>query len=87
MTDKKRAQTWYTVALIFTIWFVLTCAVWTYLANVVLSFPAGLLGLLFWRIGRKYDKELKLGRVVLWLLKFGVCFSITMLLLFLLFDR
>lgn len=82
MTDKKKAQIWYWIALVFAIWFVLTCAVWTYFANLVISFPAGIISVILWIVGRKYDKELRLGRIVVWLLRFGVCFSVVTFLMF-----
>jgi hypothetical protein len=86
MTDKRKAQIWYSIALVFTTWFVLTCAIWTYLVNVLFSFPAGLVGFAFWYIGRKYDKTIRLGRIVVWMLRFGVCFSLTTFLLFYFFG-
>ena len=41
------------LALLCAIWFVLTAWFWTYFANLLLSYPVGLVGLLPQKLGRR----------------------------------
>lgn len=81
----KQTSNWlYYVSLICSIWFLITCAAWTYLANVVISFPFGLIAFLLWLKGSKTEKVRynKIGTILL----AGVVLSMMALCLFLFFG-
>jgi phosphoglycerol transferase MdoB-like AlkP superfamily enzyme len=63
---------WLSLAL--ALWFVCTAWVWTYLANLVLATPAGLLSFALWRVGKPKADSPKRYRWItrLWLLGTGV---------------
>lgn len=64
----------YYTALCCAIWFVLTCSMWTYFANLVISYPIGVLSFVFYTIGKKTDSNQRRYRVIKWLLIGGIIF-------------
>ena len=80
MENKTKGST--VVALICAIWFALTGYFWAYFANVIISFPFGLIAFLLWRRTWKIDKSNKLNKAVLIVLLIGVTISLGTLLAF-----
>ncbi|MCR9249112.1 MAG: hypothetical protein NXI20_01755 [bacterium] len=77
----------YFAAIILAIWFMLTSSFWVYLFNVFLSFPAALISLLLWWLGKKHDENLKRYRYVIIILGIGVVFSIMSFILLSVLDK
>jgi hypothetical protein len=54
-------QTWLNISnyasMVFGVWFVLTGWFWAYLAALIIAWPAAVLGLILWLIGRKSEKK------------------------------
>ena len=69
-------------ALLFAVWFALTSWYWGWLANVYLSFPIGLLSILLWFIGRRYDPRKQRYEIVGWILAAGVVSAVVTYLIF-----
>ena len=82
MENKTKAVIYYSVSLVLSAWFALTCWVWAYLVNVLFSFPAGALGFISWLMGRRYNRAHILGSISVWLLRFGVCLAVMSFLFF-----
>ena len=76
----------YYIALICAIWFLLTCCAWTYLANVVVSFPFGLIAFLIMMKRRKLEENKQRYRIVAWILIAGIILSCATLVYFLIFE-
>lgn len=69
-------------ALICGIWFLLTSWMWAWGANVVFSFPVGILAWVFWRRARKAHPGSRLNKIVPGILLVGVAASIVAIFLF-----
>lgn len=68
---------WYTwVAMVCAIWFALTSWFWVWLINIFFSYPFGLLALLLWFVGKKYNAGNKLNKKVAILLIAGWLISL-----------
>jgi hypothetical protein len=48
------------VALILAIWFSVAGMGWAYYAALIVGYPAGILSLILWRYGRKFDAKQQL---------------------------
>jgi hypothetical protein len=61
---------YFVLSLVFAIWFAFTSSVWTYGANVIISFPFLLLSYFLWRNGKARDTRTKRYAVIpyLWIL-------------------
>ncbi len=71
-----------TVALLCGCWFLLTSWMWTFLFNLVISYPVGIYGLLVWVRARKshpHDKKVSIAGVLLGL---GLATSLVALVLY-----
>lgn len=69
-------------ALVCALVFALTSWCWTYLANVVVSFPFGLAAFVLWRRIRRGSPASLLVKATGWLLAFGVVSALGALLLY-----
>jgi len=68
---------WYTkLAMVFAIWFALTSWLWTYLMNIFISYPFGVIALLLFLKERKRDPQNVLNNRVLLVLIAGWIISI-----------
>ena len=74
--DDKKAFPLNLLALLCGIWFVLTSWLWADLANLVISYPVGLVGFLLWNLGRKRAPHSRLNRVAFALLLTGLVASV-----------
>ncbi len=72
-------KSWFTVAIVTAVWFALTGSFWAYYANVVLSFPFGILSAFIWYKQRAYLP--KAYRIVGWVLVLGCVLSAAALVL------
>ena len=66
-------------AIICGIWFILTSSLWVYFANLVISFPIGLLGMYLWNRGRILNKENIWNKIALGLLVIGFVLAFVVL--------
>ena len=82
MTSETKTSGRDLAALICAIWFALTAWMWGYLANLVIAYPIGLLGLFLWYRGRKSPPISKLNHVALGCLVFGMISSIAVLFMY-----
>jgi len=74
---------WYNgIALVFAIWFALTSWLWTYLMNIFISYPFGVVALLLYLKRRKIEPESKANKSVLLILIAGWIISIVAAVLF-----
>jgi len=69
----------FSLALILAIWFIWTGMVWTYAAALVIAYPAGLISLGLWKIGRKTDSKSKRYKTIPILLIIGLALSLSVL--------
>lgn len=76
MKVEKQIFLYNLTALICAIWFLLAGWVWTYLVNLFIAYPIGLLGLYFWFKGKADEQKNTLNRVVLLILVSGILVSI-----------
>ncbi|MEP2667946.1 MAG: hypothetical protein ABJH04_03065 [Cyclobacteriaceae bacterium] len=74
-------------SLICGIWFLATSWLWVWLFNVFFSFPVGLIGILLWYFGKKYDGSDRLSKVSIVLLALGWASSVISFLLFYIFSK
>ena len=75
-TSNDRAGLTSSLALLCATWFVLTAWFWTYFANLIFSYPVGLVGLLLWnkaRVGAPDDKK---NRLTITILAVGLAASV-----------
>lgn len=72
---KQKADYWYYSSLVLSIWFLMTSWLWFFLINLVVSFPAGLLGLLLYFIGKKKSTESEKYKKILHILISGFILS------------
>lgn len=76
--DLKSNVSFY-IALIGSIWFLLTSAIWIYLACLVISYPFGILAFALWIKGKNKDEEKKRYRIVGIILATGLVISLAVL--------
>jgi H+/Cl- antiporter ClcA len=78
----KKAKTLNMIALICAVWFLPMGSFWTYLGNLIVGYPVGIIGWVLWRNARKLDADSKLNKVVMWLLVAGLVCSVVSFFLF-----
>jgi len=64
------------LALVCGVWFLLTGWIWTYLSNLFLSYPVGLVGLFFWYQGKKINPTSLYNKIALIILIVGMVVSL-----------
>ncbi|MDQ3109575.1 MAG: hypothetical protein M3R17_06735 [Bacteroidota bacterium] len=84
-TTRPNTNIYFTFALIFAIWFILTSWFWVYYANLFISFPFGLASLILWYKGKKIGQEKRFNFVGILLLS-GTALSIIALVCLSLFN-
>ncbi len=75
-THKFRYNFYYYCALVCAIWFALTSGAWSYMANLVISLPIGILSLIFWQAGKKTDIRTERYRIIPKILILGIIISL-----------
>lgn len=83
MNDRKKNSRNDIVALFFAIWFLLTSWMWTYFANLMFSFPVGIMGFFLWKKANDSNPGTLLNKVTLGIYIAGVVASIAALFLYL----
>jgi hypothetical protein len=86
MEGKSNAKLYYLFAIICGTWFLVTSWIWVYFANLIISYPIGLIGLLLWWRGKKLNPGSKANQIALWLLIAGLVISITALIILYFFN-
>jgi hypothetical protein len=76
MKAEKKAFLYNLLALLCGIWFLLTGWIWGFLANLILAYPIGIIGLLLWYRGRKIAPGSRLNRVALYFFVVGFIASV-----------
>jgi len=84
--NPKKVNLCYYASLICAIWFTLTSAAWTYLANVVISFPFGLASFLLLRAGKKIEGRTNRFKTIEIILIVGCVVSFVVFMGFMIFD-
>lgn len=84
--EQARHDILYWLSLILAAWFFSTCWAWTYMANMVISFPFGVLSALFWFIGRRNDPNRKRYKIIVWIWIAAIVLSLAVLAYMTLFD-
>lgn len=81
-----KGDVFYYPAMLLAIWFALSAGAWSYAANLIISFPFGVLSVILWAIGRNVDvNKPRYKRIpIIWAV--GVLISTLTLLYFILFD-
>ncbi len=82
INSKKQAFGSNLLALFCAAWFLLTGWMWTFLMNVVISFPFAVLGFILWARGRKLAPDSLLNRWAFGLLIAGAVASVGALFMF-----
>lgn len=78
----KKSLIYYTLTLVFALWFMLTSFIWVYYINLFLSFPFGIISFLLWlKIQKKVTKTKRL--LILYMLIIGVFLTIASLIMLL----
>lgn len=83
MNNSSKANTYYYISLVCAAWFLITSWLWTYLANVIISFPFGLIALYLWHKGTQIDANKTRLKFTKYILIAGAVISIVALLGFL----
>ncbi|MBL7767078.1 MAG: hypothetical protein JNJ58_13340 [Chitinophagaceae bacterium] len=86
MNLTTKSNLYFYLSLVTAIWFLLTSYVWTYLANLFISFPVGLMSLGLWYLGRKTGVKSDRFKWPVGIVIAGVITSLISLVLFLIFD-
>jgi hypothetical protein len=86
MATKSRITFYNNMALLCGIWFLLTAWLWTYLMNLVISLPFGILGMILWLKGKKADPANKWSKITLIVLLAGVAVFVIAFAIFHLFN-
>jgi hypothetical protein len=81
-----RHNVFYYIALVSSIWFLVSCPVWTYLANVYISFPFGLLSLWILNYGKSRDERKERYKIIYVILVIGSIVALGSLVYFLVFE-
>jgi hypothetical protein len=86
---KMTKQTWLNIsnytAIIFASWFFITGWFWAYLAALIIAWPAGVLGMIFWLIGKKSEKKIP-NKIAGYILLAGAGTSITALIILMIYN-
>jgi hypothetical protein len=85
MTTRPNTNIYFYIAMICAVWFVLTSWCWVYYANVFLSFPVGIIGLVVMYKGKKIADEKRFNFVGILLIS-GAALSIIALACLLAFN-
>jgi 4-hydroxybenzoate polyprenyltransferase len=72
----KKARILYIISLACGIWFLAFGWAWTYLGNLIIAYPFGLIGFLLWLYAKKLDPEDRYNRICIRLLLTGLFLSI-----------
>jgi hypothetical protein len=76
MKKEKKAFLYNLLGLLCGIWFLLFGWMWGFLANLIMAYPIGLVGLLLWYRGRKIAPASVLNRVALGFFVVGFIVSV-----------
>lgn len=79
MNNQTKATLYFILSLLSAIVFAATAYAWGYYINVVTALPAGLLSLLFTRLGKKIDLNPKKYNFIYFILLIGVVVSLIFL--------
>ncbi|MEZ5053420.1 MAG: hypothetical protein R2807_01415 [Chitinophagales bacterium] len=82
METSKKATRYFYASLICAIWFALTSFFWSYYANVLMSFPIGLISFYTWKKGKQMEPDALRFKLVWSILFAGVVISLLSLLFF-----
>ncbi|UPT67668.1 MAG: hypothetical protein M0D57_03070 [Sphingobacteriales bacterium JAD_PAG50586_3] len=69
----------YWSALLFALWFALTAWLWTYLANLVISLPMGIISIILWYKGVSSDPNANRYRIIPIIWGVGILVSLVVL--------
>jgi hypothetical protein len=86
MSAKTNANYYNVISIICGTWFLFTGGIWVYYANLFISFPIGLIGMLLWYKGKQIDKENKLNKAAIIIHIAGLAVSIIVLVLLLFYN-
>jgi hypothetical protein len=78
----EKGQLYNILSLVCGSWFLLTGWMWTYFANLFISYPVGLIGLFLWYQGRKVNPGSLLNKIALVALIAGLICSLGAILIF-----
>jgi hypothetical protein len=81
MEGKSNAKLYYLFAIICGTWFMLTSWVWYSFANLVVSYPVGLIGIFLWSRAKKLNPGSRANPIALWLHIAGLTISVVTLLI------
>lgn len=70
----------FVLALLLAIWFAITGMIWGYLAALLIAYPAGLLSLGLWALGKRIDDKKDRYQWVLYILGVGLLLSVVVFL-------
>lgn len=73
-------------ALILAVWFAFAGTVWVYWMALIFGYPAGLISLILWNVGRKTDHKPKRYKIILIVLGIGLLLSLSVLAYLLIYD-
>lgn len=76
METKSKTKLFNILSLVFGGWFLLTSWVWFWVLNFFFSFPAGVVGIIFWMIARRDETPGTLNKFALWIHLMGVLSAI-----------
>jgi hypothetical protein len=79
----KRNRIYFYLSLFFAIWFLVSSPAWTYMMNVVISFPFGIISFILWRTGASLPGEEQRYRIIPKILIAGIGLAVLSLLVFL----
>jgi hypothetical protein len=82
MARRNRIAFYNTSSLLCGLWFMLTAWLWTYLMNLVISLPFGIIGMILWNKGRKADPNNKWNKIALAVHMAGLVVSIAAFIIF-----
>ena len=83
MPESKRALIYNVIALVCAIWFLLTSWLWSYMINLIISWPVAIIGLILWKLGKKETPDSAVNKIAFWLFVAGFFISGIALLTFL----
>jgi len=84
--EMNKSNYYFYSALVCAVWFTLTSFLWTYLANVFISFPFGLIGWFLWYKGKQIEVPNKRYKTIAIILIVGLLVSLFTLLYFLFYE-
>lgn len=86
MKGKIDGKLYNVFAIICGTWFLLTSWIWPYFANLVISYPVGLVGIFLWSRGKARNSDSRANPVALWLHISGFVISMMSLAILLLYN-